>query len=135
MPKRIKEAISNQYVKIIGTVAAIIAIIGGVAKVIEWVDDHYIDQQEMISIVESVSGSTNKNLEEINRNIILLGNAFYDQRIAEIESLIGQVEKIENKNQTELQFLESLKKDLAELNRQQEKLQRTHLMPVGNLNE
>ena len=135
MAKRIREAISNQYVKIIGTVAAIIAIIGGVAKVIEWVDDHYIDQQEMISIVESVSGSTNKNLEEINRNIILLGNAFYDQRIAEIESLIGQVEKIENKNQTELQFLESLKKDLAELNRQQEKLQRTHLMPVGNLNE
>ena len=65
-------------------------------------------------------------------NIILLGNAFYDQRISEIESLIKQVDSIEDKNSTEIQFLQSLKQDLAELKRRQKKLLDTTIEDVGD---
>ena len=115
----------------LGGTAAAIAIIVGIIQAIVWFDDYYVDVEEGVLIIEKITTTTNKNLKTINSNIIFLGNAFYDQRIAEIESLISDVIKIENKNPTEVQFLESLKKDRLELKRQQEILQRTTIDPVN----
>lgn len=133
MPKKNQK--KNQTTKIViylTSIAASIAIVTGIVKGIVWFDDYYVDQDEAITFIEKVTESTNKNLKTINSNIIFLGNAFYDQRIAEIESLISDVIKIENKNQTEVQFLESLKRDRLELQRQQEILQHTIILPVSN---
>ncbi len=115
----------------LGGTAAAIAVIAGVIQAVVWFDDHYVDVDEGIAVIEKITQSTNKNLKTINSNIIFLGNAFYDQRIAEVESFISDVERIENKNPTEVQFLESLKRDRLELKRQQEKLQRTIIDPVN----
>lgn len=115
----------------LGGTAAAIAIIVGVVQFIVWFDNHYIDVDEGFIAIEKITQSTNANLKTINTNIIFLGNAFYDQRIAEIESLIADVSRIENKNSTEVQFLESLKMDRLDLKRQQKTLQQTIIDPVN----
>ena len=115
----------------LGGTVAIIGIMTGIFQFVSWFDNYYVDQEEAIAAIEKITSSTDNNLKTINKNIILLGNAFYDQRIAEIESLISEVDKIENKNNTEVQFLESLKRDHLELKRQQKMLQQTSITPVN----
>lgn len=130
--RRITDTLQNKksIVTYLGAAVAIIGIITAIFQFINWIDDYYVDQEEAILAIEKITSSTDANLKTINTNIILLGNAFYDQRIAEIESIITEVEKIENKNTTEVQFLESLKRDHLELKRQQQLLQQTSITPI-----
>jgi len=117
---------------ILGIIVAIVTLISAITTAIFWIDDRYADQEEVSQNLDVLSIEINKNLETINANIVLLGNAFYDQRISEIESLIKEVDSIEDKNTTENQFLQSLKQDLAELKRRQKKLLDTELEDVGD---
>jgi len=113
-------------------IVAVLAIGSASFAVVSWIDDRYADQSEVSDNLNDLSTIINKNLTTINDNIILLGNAFYDQRISEIDSLIKEVDAIENKNSTEIQFIQSLRRDLAELKRRQQKLLDTELDAVGD---
>lgn len=129
--QRVKDAVAKHSIgTILGCIVAVITIFGSIGGAIVWIDEHYVDVDEAVLVVSDLSQKTNKNLEVINTNIILLGNAFYDRRINEIKALIEEVEKIENKNSNEIQFLQTLRGDLADLKRQQEKLQETKVLPL-----
>jgi len=129
---------TRQYIKkvklssFLTIIVAVLAIGSASFAVVSWIDDRYADQSEVSDNLNDLSTIINKNLTTINDNIILLGNAFYDQRISEIDSLIKEVDAIENKNSTEIQFIQSLRRDLAELKRRQQKLLDTELDAVGD---
>lgn len=117
---------------ILGIIVAVVTLVSAITTSVFWIDERYADQDEVSKNLDTLSISINKNLATINDNIILLGNAFYDQRISEVESLIKAVEAIENPNPTEVQFLQSLTQSLAELKRKQQKLLDTKLESVGD---
>jgi len=117
---------------ILGIIVAVVTLVSAITTSVFWIDERYADQDEVSKNLDTLSISINKNLTTINDNIILLGNAFYDQRISEVESLIKAVEAIENPNPTEVQFLQSLTQSLAELKRKQQKLLDTKLESVGD---
>jgi len=117
---------------ILGIIVAVVTLVSAITTSVFWIDERYADQDEVSKNLDTLSISINKNLTTINDNIILLGNAFYDQRISEIESLIKAVEAIENPNPTEVQFLQTLTQSLAELKRKQQKLLDTKLESVGD---
>lgn len=110
-------AISLKTISIAG-ILGIISIITAGYNFVVWVDDIYIDANELSVIINK----QNIILGTINDNVVNLGLAIYDRKISEIESLIKQVESIENPNEQEKAFLEILNDQLFDIKRKREDL-------------
>jgi hypothetical protein len=124
---RVKHALSSRLSIWIGIAVGISTIIGSIAAVGMWIDGRYVDKYETALALNGVTDQINSNLKTINSNIIILGNVFYTNEITRVKDFIKQLEERNDLNQNEVIFLREMRVKLADLERQQKKLQDTKI--------
>lgn len=124
---RVKQALTSRLSMWIGIMVGVSTIVGTVAGVGIWLDKRYIDKYETALVLGGVTDQINSNLKTINSNIIVLGNVFYANEIERVQDYIRQLEERNDLNRNEVIFLREMRVKLADLKRQQKKLQDTKI--------
>jgi nitrogen regulatory protein PII-like uncharacterized protein len=109
--------------KVIGVLLGISGLIAASYQAAVWFDDIYIDTNEAQRLIDMQIDI----LRTMNDNIVNIGSAIYDRKIAEIDSWIKDLEARTNLNLVEKAFLTSLHEKKAEILTQKGKLSRVKL--------
>lgn len=102
----------------VGALVSVGVLIGMVWTAISWIDNHYIDTDEARQLIDKQT----KILGTMNDNIVSIGKAIYDRKLAEIDQWIKDLEHRTDRNAAEDAFLKSLKDQRTEVLEQKENL-------------
>ncbi len=103
---------------VLGTLLAAVGIIAAVYNTTVWIDEIYIDKDEIQAIIDK----QNSILQIMNNNIVNIGTAIYDRKLEEIDRWIKELKEREDKNAVEIAFLENLQKQRTEVELKKENL-------------
>ena len=90
---------------VLGTLLAAVGVITAVYNFTTWVDDMFIDKEEIQLIIDK----QNSILQIMNDNIVNIGSAIYDRKLDEIDQWIKTLSERTDRNDAEEAFLISLR--------------------------
>lgn len=111
--------------KVLGTIVAALAIIASSYKFVIWVDDVFVDKEE----VQALFDKQLPVLQIMNDNIVNIGSAIYDRKLGEIDQWIKDLEARTDRNAAEDAFLISLREQLTEVQGKKDKLKEIKVGP------
>lgn len=103
---------------VLGTLLAAVGVITAVYNFTTWVDDTYIDKEEIQQIIDK----QNSILQIMNDNIVNIGSAIYDRKLDEIDRWIKELEARTDRNAAEDAFLISLREQRISVKAMKENL-------------
>lgn len=110
---------------VVGTLVGLFALIAGGYNTAVWFDSRYIDVNEAQTLVDKQTSV----LEIMNDNIVNIGTAIYDRKLAEIDQWIKDLEARHDRNAAEDAFLQSLRESRKEVLAAKDKLNKVKIGP------